>query len=203
MAEFTDSAMTRLGNTAAAQALAGMKLTFTRIVFGDGYVPEDAAVEEMTDVAHACADIPVTRIKVHPENTANVGGTYINDSLEEGYWWREIGLYALMPETGEEILFSYANAGELAEWIPATSASTVWEKRIDLYVYVGSKASVNVAIKPDSYVTREQLEDELANVTDSLAFVDNDTFLAAIGLSGGLPEGDGPGEPGSQDEVEG
>lgn len=194
MAEFNDSAMTRWGNMAAAQALAGKELKFTRIAFGDGFVPEGTSAEEMTDVVHNCADIPVTRIRVHPENTAEVGGTYINDKLEEGYWWREVGLFALMPETGEEILFSYANAGDLAEWIPATSATTVFEKRIDLYVYVGSKASVNVAIEPDSFITREQFDAEIDAIGKVLTFMENGPFLEALEISGDC-SGDGIGTP--------
>ena len=194
MAEFNNSAMTRWGNMAAAQALAGKKLVFTRIAFGDGYVPDTTSPEEMTDLVHTCASFAVTRVKVHPENTATIGGTYINDELEHGYWWREVGLFAIMPETGEAILFSYANAGEYAEWIPASDGTTVFEKRMDLFVYVGSKASVELKVLPDSFITTEQLTEELDAVWKVLTFMENGPFLEAIGMGGGT-SGDGIGQP--------
>lgn len=194
MAEFNNSAMTRWGNMAAAQALAGKELRFTRIAFGDGFIPDATDPEEMTGLVHECASFAVTRVKVHPENTATIGGTYINDKLDHGYWWREVGLFAIMPETGEEILFSYANAGEYAEWIPASDGTTVFEKRMDLFVYVGSKASVKVAVLPDSFITTEQFQEELADVWSVLTFMENSPFLEAVGMGGGT-SGDGIGQP--------
>lgn len=167
MAQFANSALTKLGNAAVAQAIAGMELKFTRIAFGDGFVPEGTAPADLADLVHKTADVEIDHIDTHPEDTATVGGVYVNDDLPDGYWWRELGLFALMPATGEEVLFSYANAGELAEWIPATDSQTVFEKKIDLYVYVGSRAQVSLVVNPNSMaeiVRRvEALEDHMTD----------------------------------------
>lgn len=160
MAEFVDQSVTYAGRMAIAESLAGKMLEFTRIEFGDGNLPDGKAVEDMVALVSPKDSVMVTKCQALKNNTAIVGGVFTNTEKEEGYHWRELGLFARNPANpDEEILFCYGNAGELAEWIPPSAANTVYEKRIDIITYVGSSANVTVSVPLASYLTVENLLD--------------------------------------------
>lgn len=159
MGAFINNTITSAGNLALARALAGGKLTFTKIVLGDGQLPAGTPIRDIQGVINPKATIDITKLKVNDDRTAIVGGTYTNNATATGFYWRELGLYAEDPDSSiGEILYCYGNAGDLAEWIPPSGSQTTIEKSIDILTYVGDAANVSIYIAADAYATISQYE---------------------------------------------
>lgn len=164
MAAFIDSVVTKAGMLAAAKALAGRQLKFTKIVMGDGLL-NGRSIDEIEGVISPKQEVEIAHDSIRSPSTAILGGVFINDEIEDGFYWRELGLYAEDPDEGE-ILYSYGNAGEFAEYIPARGSSTVIEKRIDILTYVGDVTSVSLHVSPDSYPTKAEFDDLVKKMED-------------------------------------
>lgn len=158
MGAFVNSTVTTAGILASAKALTGEELVFTKIVMGDGFLSEGQDVSAIDGVISPKVNVDIIRKKVESANTAVLGGVFTNKELPEGFYWRELGLYAQDPG-GEEILYCYGNAGEFAEYIPAEGGNTIIEKNIDILTYVGNAANIKIYIAPDSYPTIADFEE--------------------------------------------
>lgn len=65
-------------------------------------------------------------------------------SITEDFQWKEVGLFALNPDTGAEILYCYGNAGSKGDWITGGTSATA--KSINMTALVSSVASVTAVI---------------------------------------------------------
>lgn len=148
MSGFDVNAITDAGSLLIAKVMASRgSITFTRIVMGDGYMPSSQVPEHMTAVVSPKATMDITKCEVTGNGAAVVGGRYDNSEQSQDFEWRELGLYAKDPDLGE-ILYSYGNAGEHAEVIPAGGGSTAIEKLVDIVTYVGNDVSVTAEFAP-------------------------------------------------------
>lgn len=152
---FADNAITSLGEALISKALTGEQIKFTRIVLGDGYMPAAQSPQTMTDVVSPRVEVPITKCELNTSGDAVVGGRWDNSQQAEGFFWRELALYAEDPDAGE-ILYSYGNSGGTAEWIPAASA-TVVEKLIDVITFVGYASDVTAVFDPNFNISIDSI----------------------------------------------
>ena len=161
MALFTAQIKTIKGEALAAKALGGQSMEFTRIVLGDGQLSGQSPAE-LEGLLGEKVSLPVAESYREDNSTWTVGAPFDNKDLSIGFYWREVGVYALDPDEGE-ILFSYASAQDAPDYIPPLTGGR-WEKRIYVSEKVGSAASVTVdASKSVLYAPKEDL---LAHVSD-------------------------------------
>ena len=94
-----------------------------------------------------------------------IGGVYSNAEIQSDFYFRELALYAKAVKSDgsatDEILYSYGNAGNAADLMPAYTSGTAVERQIDLATYVGIDIKVDLTIESGVYVTQKQLEDAL------------------------------------------
>lgn len=159
---FADNAITALGEDLISKALVGQQIKFTRIVLGDGYMPAAQSPQTMTDVVSPRVEVPITKCELNTSGDAVVGGRWDNSQQAEGFFWRELALYAEDPDKGE-ILYSYGNSGGTAEYIPAATATLV-EKLIDVITFVGYATDVTAVFDPNfnislDYITIPEIDD--------------------------------------------
>jgi len=64
-------------------------------------------------------DLPIVGKEVRGDGKVEIQAKLTNFDVEEGFPAKEIGVYALDPDTGEEILYAYRNAGDEYNFIPA------------------------------------------------------------------------------------
>ena len=179
MGAFINNTITAAGVFAAAKALSGQTITFTKIALGSGRLSEGQDISKVEAVLEPKATVDVVRKSVQSANTAVVGGVFTNGDTEDpGFWFRELGLYAEDPDLGE-ILYCYGNAGDFAEYIPAAGGQTVIEKNIDILTYVGNAANVRIYIAPDAYPTKADF-DELTAVVNAAKSQTNDAYQIAM-----------------------
>ena len=157
MGAFTNSAITEAGRILLAEVQAGAVFTPTRIVIGSGTIPNGKTAQTMTDVAAAVKSLTINKKQRTPDGKAIFGAVYSNEDITTAFYFRELALFAkpvhlnadgTVASEGAEVLYTYGNAGDKADYMPAYSTSTVVEKQIDIVTYVGHDTQVNLTIDP-------------------------------------------------------
>lgn len=158
MSKFITQDITAAGLQMLANALAGSSITFTKIVLGSGFTDQQARNVEA--LVQPVVELEILKLQTTAEpGTAVVGTAFSNVGLSNDFYYRELGVYATSPELGE-VLYSYANAGDNAELIPAVDVGgdNLVEKTIDAIVIVGNAENVTAYINTDAFATVQQVE---------------------------------------------
>jgi phage-related tail fiber protein len=136
--------LTNRGKNLQAKAQTGTELKYTRIAMGDGQLGS-TSVLGLNALISERKSLNITKLKKMSGGIAVVGGVFSNREIAEGFYYREIGVFALDPDIGE-VLYCYANAGALAEYIPPGGSSDIIEKSIDVQTVIGNAENVTATI---------------------------------------------------------
>ena len=158
MANFSNNVMTDVGRVMFGDVQMCATLIPRKIDIGSGRIPSGKTARTMTDVVTPVVDLTITKKQKSNDGTAIFGGVYSNENVSADFYFRELALYAKAGEDGDEVLFSYGNAGEAADYMPAYTSGTPVQRQIDLAVYVGNDTQVDLTIADGVYVTADQLE---------------------------------------------
>lgn len=171
MASF-NNAITDNGRLMLAHAQAGAVLIPTRIVLGSGNLPSGQTVGTMTAVIAPVKELTINKKEAAPDGKYVIGGVYSNADVSTAFYFRELAVFmraeyrnadGTVTRNVAEVLYSYGNSGTTADYMPAYSTSTVVEKQIDLVVWVGNTAAVDLTIDSGVYLTREVLDQVLVD----------------------------------------
>lgn len=182
---FNGLQLTNKGVELLTNLLNGHNIQFTSIKMGDGAKP--ANILTLQDLVSARQTLEVARNSIVDQKTMLIGGNLYGSQVENGFYWREIGLFAKdLDGENVEYLFSYDNAGDQASFIPAGGAVT--EQLIDLNVIVGNVDNVVIEInKSLVYATLEMMEaadnkvkSDLETKIDTDVKAVNDALIAHI-----------------------
>ncbi|MHC1747425.1 MAG: hypothetical protein AB9856_03435 [Cellulosilyticaceae bacterium] len=141
---FGNIIFTNKGRLLQAKAETGIKLNFSKIAIGDGELTGQSILE-LTDLVRKKKDISISGIKLMQAGYASIRGKFTNNDINTGFYFRELGLYAIDPEVGE-ILYCYGNAGALAEYIPPIGGSEIIEKQISIEAIIGNANNINAQL---------------------------------------------------------
>lgn len=149
MANFPGLKLTDAGKTLQAKAQTGQALSFTRVGLGDGAAPETPAA--LTALVNEQHSLSIQSQDAPGDGTVTLRVIMTNQGLETGFFMRELGIFATDPDTGDEVLYSYSNAGEETDFLPAAGGAVVWEGVFDVITIVGNAENVTAVI--DDYIT--------------------------------------------------
>lgn len=159
---FTSPRFTDEGKALQAKAQAGTALKFTKMQLGDGELGSQA-IAAMTGLVNPLITVGISGVKAG-SNYATVKSNFSNSGLTTGFYWREIGVFAADPEKpndrNSDILYCYANAGSLAEYIPAAGSEIV-EKIISIPCIIGDAENVSAEVESEIYATKEALKEHI------------------------------------------
>ena len=162
------SRVTRRGFDLLGKACAGKELHYTRVAFGDsmrdGALLEVSVEEayELNNLINWKMDLPMADCSFTGGGTAAVKFSVQNKNIEQGFWIREIGLFAEDPDTGEEILYCYRNSGILSEYIPAGDGSVVWDIIMTIITVIDSATNVTAVIDANlAYVSQSEFNQHI------------------------------------------
>lgn len=172
MSTFTLNSITVKGLNVIAKLVAGSTLQFTRIAIGDGAMPSDKSPLTVTDLTNKLFDVTIQSV-TSSNGQATVMGVFSNQDNETGFFYRELGLFAKDPETQEEFLYCYGNAGADAEWISPSGTSSVIEKIVKIVTLVGNAETVTASIPSGIYATKEEMNTALSLKADLDATADD------------------------------
>lgn len=162
MANFGAMTLTRAGRNLLAEAQLGGVLTFTRVKAGDGFLSPETSIPDMTDVVNRITDLPINSNTITGDGMTEIECLLSNQSLEQGYWFREVGLFARIG-SGEEVLYAYSNAGDEPDYIPAGGGAHAVHVIFTLITVIDQAESVTAVINDGlGFVTYPRLEQELS-----------------------------------------
>lgn len=171
MANFQNNAITDVGRSLLSHIQMGAVFTPTKIVVGSGYMPPGKTARTMTDVVTPVKSLDINKKERTNDAKAIFGGVYSNQDISKDWYFRELALYAkaVYPDGTEipECLYSYGNTGDQADLMPAYTSGQPVERQMDLVVYVGNDAKVDLTIESGVYMTKEQAENLISEVMAS------------------------------------
>ena len=165
MGVFANNAITDAGRILEGELKMGAVFTPTRIVMGSGFLPSGTTARTIKDVISPVISLQINKKNMSSNGTVIIGGVYSNAEIQSDFYFRELALYAKAVKSDgsatDEILYSYGNAGNAADLMPAYTSGTAVERQIDIATYVGIDIKVDLTIESGVYVTQKQLEDAL------------------------------------------
>lgn len=158
MSAFNNNGTTLKGAVIIASLVAGETLTFSRIVVGDGVLPAGQTVLMTEELVNPLFDVPIASVESDSVAHATIKGVFNNRDLNTGFYYRELGVYAINPVTGAEELFCYGNAGDEAEWINPAGQSSLIEKEIHIVTLIGNATSVTALFDEKAPVLKSEFD---------------------------------------------
>ena len=147
MASFKDC-LTVDGQSLFASMAKGSRLTFTKIVIGDGIMSSGESEENMKSVISPRCSLPIESVTKTKDNKVYVRANF-KSTEASNFYFREKGVYATIDGEHEYMVF-YANNGAYAEWIDRGSSQIV-EKIIRTIVSFTSSDNINITINNSEY----------------------------------------------------
>lgn len=178
MGVFQDNAITDAGRELLSHVQMGAVFTPTKIVIGSGYLPAGTTTRTIKEVVTPIQTLTINKKKRSNDSTVVIGGVYSNADVTEDFYFRELGLYAKAEyeggETVDECLYSYGNAEDTADLMPAYTSGQPVERQIDIVTYIGNDTQIDLTIESGVYLTRgdldEILSDELPTIKSIVPF---------------------------------
>jgi len=154
MANFNGTILTLRGRSLLAKALTGAKLEFTKVQLGDGVWDSSINPEELTSLVSPKMDLPINDLSMQSDGTARIRAVLTNTGLQEGFFTRELGIFAQNSETGEEVLYAVSYASN-PDFIPADGVTKI-EDVIDIYTVVANAQNVTAVISDTVVIATKQ-----------------------------------------------
>lgn len=107
MAVFGGLILTNIGRNLYAKAQSGKNLKITKIVIGDGELGSSEGMINLTSLKHELFSCNIKEIKIIQNVIAKITFVLKNQGLKEGFYWRELGIFAEDPDTLKEVLYCY------------------------------------------------------------------------------------------------
>lgn len=153
--------ITTQGAILAAKTLEAKTLKFSKFAIGDGELLDTSAsaIKALTGLSNFVLNFDITKISRDTDTQVTVRGLFQNTDAEHSFYLRELGLYAIDPDTNEEILFAYINYGDKAEYIN-NSISAKKEHYFDMVITVDNADNVSITTDPTTvYITEKDLSE--------------------------------------------
>lgn len=145
MAGSNGTVLTDKGLRLLTKAQTGVPINFTRVAIGDGFLTPEQNLFEMLSLVNEVKSLEIQGLKVIGDGTSRVRVSISNQGVLEGFFIREIGLFAQDPDEGE-ILYCISNSGDLADYIPAGTGRDIIEEIIDIITIVGRAENITAII---------------------------------------------------------
>ena len=143
MSSFNDC-LTAEGRRLFASMIKGSRITFTKIVMGDGIMNAGDSEYDMKSVITPRCTLPIESVSKMKDNSVYIKATFKNTDAAS-FYFREKGVYATIDGENEYLVF-YANNGAYAEWIEK-GTSQIIEKVIRTIVTFSDSDRINITIK--------------------------------------------------------
>lgn len=163
MATFKE-VLTVEGKNLIARMLSGSSnITFTKIVMGDGAISQ-SELAIVNKVVNPKKELDIYSVTRDGNNSITVTSIFSNDGIQEGFYFREKGIYAT--DGNEEILFLYGNNGSLAEWINPIGNAVI-QKKLSTVISFSESDQLNVSLQEGIYASHEdtlKIIEEIHNI---------------------------------------
>lgn len=167
--QYPQNVVTKNGLAMIAESVAIRKnLIFTRVVVGDG----DATgrnFNDMTSVISPKMELPVTSGVNEGNGQYLITATLSNNTLNVGFFPREVGLYAKV-DGKTEMLYSYTNGGNNVGYVP-DKTTPIDSEIYKIRTVIGNAKNITVNMSDSTFVTKGEL-DRYVSITSGGYFKD-------------------------------
>lgn len=154
--QYPQNVVTKNGLAMIAESVATRKnLIFTRVVVGDG----DATgrnFNDMTSVISPKMELPVTSGVNEGNGQYLITATLSNNTLNVGFFPREVGLYAKV-DGKTEMLYSYTNGGNNVGYVP-DKTTPIDSEIYKIRTVIGNAQNITVNMSDSTFVTKGELD---------------------------------------------
>lgn len=141
MAKYSNIKLTQKGLDMAINADKNKKLIYTHIGIGDGRLGDSEDVLNLTEMKSRKIYADISDINNDSKNQVTLETIVSNKVVTQGFYAREIGIYAKLGESGAEVLYAYANAGDEADYMPSKE-QPIDELKLKITLIVGNVDNV-------------------------------------------------------------
>lgn len=154
--QYPQNVVTKNGLAMIAESVATRKnLIFTRVVVGDG----DATgrnFNDMTSVISPKMELPVTSGINEGNGQYLITATLSNNTLNVGFFPREVGLYAKV-DGKTEMLYSYTNGGNNVGYVP-DKTTPIDSEIYKIRTVIGNAKNITINMSDSTFVTKGELD---------------------------------------------
>lgn len=157
--------LTPAGMSLFTKTLMNKPFHITRAMFGDGKIPIGMSLDDVTEMIN-----PKMEIAIVGHHQTGVGSAVLefevrNAELAEGFKACEAGVYAIDPDTNEEVLYAYRNTGEYFNWIPEASSGEILNEVWNVHVAIAQSDNITINItEAVGGVTRAEYYDHIKDL---------------------------------------
>lgn len=181
MSSFGAMTLTNAGRNLAARFAEGAhRLTFSKFALGSGTAAAGADLKTLTDLVNLRQDIGIATI-VRSGDRVTIRGNYTNAEVLEAYNARELGLYALDPDTGVNVLFGYF-VDTIPDIVPAGSLRAITDTLAVTLILNGSE-NVTARFDTSEFATIRDIEDRAQTLEDRMLTFNDIYPVGSIYLS--------------------
>ena len=168
MAGFDKIVITTEGAKLAAKTMEGKILKFSQAKLGSGALADTSisTLKKRTALVTNVMSCDILKAKKTSDTQATVSFLLKNIDAPSSFYFKELGIFAIDPDTKQEILFAYANAGNNAEYIN-NSISELVQKYIDIVITIDNASNVSIVLdNTPIYVTEHELQEAIKEARD-------------------------------------
>lgn len=147
------------GWTLLSKLLAGATLTFSRVMVGSGQPAEGVEPSTLTDlvdpVAPATSTVPYINV-----NTCSFIVEYrsdLNGGLQQGFYLREFGVFAIDPDVGEVLLY-YGCLGDYPQYVAPNVNGAIDIRRFPVSIVLTDNVSVQINYPAIAWMTSDDVK---------------------------------------------
>jgi len=156
---FINLVLTTDGMALYAKAQQGKPLHFTRVALGDGLLGGGSLVNRSALISERMS-MSIDAIQLVEDSiTAAVIATLSNEGMSQGFYARELGVFAEDPDTHQEKSYLYSHAGSDGEYIPDGNSGTLVYERLKLLIKLENTGNVTFEASGNPlYLSAEDVE---------------------------------------------
>ena len=154
--QYPQNVVTKNGLAMIAESVATRKnLIFTRVVVGDGD-GTGRNFNDMTAVISPKMELPVTSGVNEGNGQYLITATLSNNTLNVGFFPREVGLYAKV-DGKAEMLYSYTNGGNNVGYVP-DKTTPIDSEIYKIRTVIGNAKNITINMSDSTFVTKGELD---------------------------------------------
>ena len=165
---FTRLKLTTFGQTIEAKRHQGKGIHFTRVAIGDGLLGNGSMINRTELVSERHSMLIDGILTTDDAKQSAVVVTLDNSQFEEGFPYRELALMAQDPDTQEEGVYLYDNAGQECEYLDTQDGGVVIYERLKLLIRVEQTEQITfVASGNPLYLSAEDVQEMIRQHNES------------------------------------
>ena len=165
---FTKLKLTTFGQTIESKRHQGKGIHFTRVAIGDGLLGNGSMINRTELVSERHSMLIDGILTTDDAKQCAVVVTLDNSQFEEGFPYRELALLAQDPDTQEEGVYLYDNAGQECEYLDTQAGGVVIYERLKLLIRVEQTEQITfVASGNPLYLSAEDVQEMIRQHNES------------------------------------